>query len=117
MKFFSALLCAMLFAVFGSAAVKAQNYTICNSSPVAVNVCLIADCGGISTTLAPCPMLLVPGQCFTWPVPAGCFVTDIDVNGNLYPVQPAGTVVPIVPPNPPNFLVFGVFGIDSAEIQ
>lgn len=117
MKFFSSLLCAILFAVVGSLSAKSQVYTICNTSPVAVNVCLIANCGGVTVTLAPCPVPLTPGMCFSWSVPAGCAITDLDINGSIYAVQPAGTVVPLNPPNPPNNVVFDPYGPDTAEIQ
>lgn len=117
MKLIGGFLCALLLTVFVSLSAQAQTYVICNTSPVVVNVCVVADCGGVTFIPAPCPAILIPGQCFTWPVPAGCTVTDIDVNGVLYPVQPAGAVVPLAPPNPPNFLIFEPYGPNSAEIQ
>lgn len=102
MKILLALVCALLFAVLGTTPeAQAQPYTVCNNSNAAVAVCVRIDCGGISSILAPCPVMIAPNTCFTWMVPAGCFVTVVRVNGVPYAVPstfpycyPVGTPPP-----------------------
>lgn len=116
MKFFLGLFCAALVAVIGSTYDANAQYTVCNNSPAVVQVCVWENCGGVVNTIPPCAVVLGPGQCFTWPTIPWCFVSDVDVNGVTYPVQPPGGCLPIAPPNPPNIICFGLPGID-AEIR
>ena len=113
MKFFSGLLCALFLTVAAlTAESQAQVYTVCNYSPTIVTVCMEADCGGLIVTLAPCPIFIWPGQCYSWPMLAGCVPAYVNVNGTSIALQPPGICTPLPPPHPPNVICFTGVGAD-----
>ena len=114
------LLLAAIIAILSIGATEsaqAQTYTVCNSSPVMVTVCIWENCGGVRAQVMPCPVNLPPMQCFVWNLTPGCTAVAIDVNGTTYAILPPGVTTPLDPPNPPNLMTFGVWGPDSVDIQ
>lgn len=119
MRLSLAFLFAVIVAAFGfSANAQAQVYVVCNNSTVNTAVCIHTNCGGIVGTLAPCPALIAPGQCFTWVVPTGCIVTGVRVNTAFYPTP---AVLPfcynVAMPPPTQVCFSGGGGVVQVVIQ
>ncbi len=96
----------MVLSIAATESVQAQPYTVCNNTTVPVAVCLQANCGGVIVNIGPCPAIIPPGGCFTWPVPAACVVTGVTVGGVFYGVPAAipfcyGVLAP-----PPNWVCY-----------
>lgn len=105
-KRFSTLLIAAIVLMLGITSnvfAQAQLYGVTNNSTVAVTVAVSGTCGGGLSWISQ-SVTIAPGSSVGFPVPSGCPVNRVILNGTSYPVGYSG---PTAPPNPPNYIRVG----------
>lgn len=107
-KISTLLLATIIMMLAVASNVLAQNYSVYNGSPVTVTVYIQGTCPGPPpTTWVLGPFTILPGGGISPPVPPPpCMITDVTVNGILYPVGYDG---PAFPSNPPTWVIVNPF--------